>query len=119
MDLPNTDLIQHDWDSDKKPEIYQSVTHSCIEGQLVSKNAFATAANTTFLDGILSMCQISGWMNETIGKYTCTKGCRTPTNYSEVFTMDFEEGSGDEEEGSGDEEEVVIPIGTKVKYVIK
>ena len=33
--------------------------------------------------------------------------------------MDFEEGSGDEEEGSGDEEEVVIPIGTKVKYVIK
>ena len=60
----DTDLIKHDWTSDKKPEIYQSVVHSCIEGQLVRKNAFSTGANTTFLDEIMSMCQVGLFLRE-------------------------------------------------------
>ena len=67
----------------------------------------------------MSMCQISGWMNESIGAYTCTRPCGAPTNYSAMFDFDWsEEGSG---EGSGDggseddDDPVSIPIGTKVK----
>ena len=116
----DTDLIKHDWTSDKKPEIYQSVVHSCIEGQLVTKNAFSTGANTTFLNEIMSMCQISGWMNESIGAYTCTRPCGPPTNYSEMFEFDWSENEGSGDEGSGDggsedDEPVLVSIGTKVK----
>ena len=121
---PDPDWIQHDWTSDKKPEIYQKTEHSCISGQLVKKGAFKTGKPTTFIDSIMSMCGISGWMNETIGSYTCTRPCKAPYNYSEMFTFEYDEGSGD---GSGDggsldceenedgEEVCSAPIGTKVK----
>ena len=73
--------------------------------QLVSKKAFETGATTTLFDEMMSLCQVSGWLNETIGSYTCTKDCGPPTNYSEIFTYDWEESEN-------------ATIGSKVKYVL-
>lgn len=71
--------------------------------QLVSKKAFETGANTTLYDEMMSICQVSGWLNETIGSFTCTKDCGAPTNYSEIFSFDWDES-------------INTTIGTKVKY---
>jgi hypothetical protein len=32
---------------------------------------------------------ISGWFNDTIGGFTCTKNCGVPPNNSEVMTSDW------------------------------
>lgn len=88
---PDFITVDHNSTTDPKPEIYDTVTFSCKdEGKkLVSKNAFRTGAPTTFLDDLMSMCLITGWLNETIGSYTCTRDCETPVNYTEVFNYDF------------------------------
>ena len=87
----------------------------------MSKNAFQTGAHTTLIDEMMSMCTLSGWLNETIGAYTCTKDCKAPTNYSEIFTYNWSDDSEGSGEGSGDggaedDEPVVVEIGTIVKY---
>ena len=61
---------------------------------MVSKLAFETGAETNFLDDIMSSCQVTGWLNETIGSFTCTTGCKAPQNHSEVFTHDWNEDLG-------------------------
>ena len=55
------------------------------------------------MDEIMSMCTISGWMNETIGSLTCTKDCGPATNYTELFSYDW------------DETQIMAEIGAKVK----
>ena len=105
---PDEEIFQHDWDTESeiKPELYDTVTHKCVESgkQLVSKFAFNTGAETdNFMDDIMSMCTISGWMNETIGSLTCTKDCGPAVNYTEFFSYDW------------DESQDMAPIGTIVK----
>ena len=81
-------------------------SHKCVEEgkQLVPKFAFNTGAPTdNFMDEIMSMCTISGWMNETIGSLTCTRDCGPAINYTEYFTYDW------------DESQDLAVIGTKVK----
>ena len=78
---------------DPKPEIYETVSYWCKDNhKLVSKLAFETAEPTNQLEELMSVCQISGWLNETIGSYTCTKHCSAPMNYSEVFDFDYNYG---------------------------
>ena len=80
--------------------------HKCVEEgkQLVSKYAFNAGLPTdNFMDEIMSMCTISGWMNETIGSLTCTKDCGPATNYTELFSYDW------------DETQIMAEIGAKVK----
>ena len=97
--------ISHNMTTDPKPEIYETKTYWCKnDKKLVPKGAFKTAAPTKHLDELMSMCQISGWLNETIESYTCTQDCIAPINYTEVFDYDFEVG--------GD-----TVIGTTIKYV--
>lgn len=86
----------------KKRHLYNS-RYKCKYGrQLVSKKAFEAGVSNTFLDEIMSSCQVYGALNSTIGSYTCTRGCEAPTNYSEVFIWDWEESKGSD-------------IGSKVK----
>ena len=99
------EIMNHTWHFEEKLEIYQEVTYSCLNGRhLVSKSSFATGEETRLLDEIMSLCQVTGWLNETIGSYTCTQACQAPMNYSEVFTNDWDEGMGSD-------------IGTEVKYI--
>ena len=99
------------------------------------QNAFEAGDANTFYDDMMSNCQVRGALNETIGSFTCTRPCGPPTNYSEVFVLDWdEEGSGQlngdiifstDDEGSGDgsgsgggdifHEDVIVEIG----YVVK
>ncbi len=63
--------------------------------QLVSKVAFAEGdESASFFDEILSQCQISGWMNETIGSYTCTTDCQAPVNNDNVFDITWTDATG-------------------------
>ena len=97
--------ISHNMTTDPKPEIYETKTYWCKnDKKLVRKGAFKMAVPTKHLDELMSMCQISGWLNETIESYTCTQDCIAPINYTEVFDYDFQVG--------GD-----TAIGSTVKYV--
>ena len=89
--LPQPDIMAYDWpDTSISPEIRQEIRHSCLDGrQLVSKVAFETAAKTAFYEEIMSSCQVVGWFNESIGSYTCTRGCPPPFNQSDVFNHDW------------------------------
>lgn len=60
----------------------------------MSKNAFAAGVSNTFLDDIMSICEVTGWMNETIGSYSCTRGCPEPPMYPEVFTNGWDNTTG-------------------------
>ncbi len=94
--VPDPEIMVQDWASNvTKPEIYDQNRHSCKDGRkLVSKLAFETGGQTNFLDEIMSSCQVTGWMNETIGSFTCTRGCDPPTNYTLVFTHDWDPSVG-------------------------
>jgi hypothetical protein len=63
---------------------------------LVSKISFEAGVANGSYTVMMSQCQITGWMNETIGSFTCTKKCGPPTNYSEVFDWDWSESDGTE-----------------------
>ena len=91
--LPDPEIMQHDWtDNETKPEIGQEVRHSCLHGKkLVTKGAFEAGETSVFLDELMSLCTVRGWLNETIGGYTCTKDCEAPTFYNETFTYDWDE----------------------------
>ena len=47
--------------------------------------------NISFFTWNILKLQISGWMNESIGAYTCTRPCGAPTNYSAMFDFDWTE----------------------------
>ena len=105
------------------------------------QNAFEAGVTNAFYDDLMSNCQVGGALNETIGSFTCTRPCGPPTNYSEVFVLNWdEEGSGqvngdiifstdDDDGGSGEgsgegsgggggdifHEDVIVEIG----YVVK
>lgn len=92
--LPEPDVMEVSLNItiDSKPEIFETVTWTCKNGhKLVSKAAFRTGRDTKQLDELMSMCQITGWLNETIGSYTCTRDCTTPLNYTEIFDYDYVE----------------------------
>ena len=90
---PDIIAINHNVTTDDKPEIYDTINYWCKnDKKLVRKAAFKTAAPTNHLDELMSMCQISGWLNETIESYTCTQDCIEPFNYTEVFDYDYEIG---------------------------
>lgn len=94
--VPDPTIMKQDWPkNDTKPEIFEENRHSCLNGRhLVSKSAFATGIETNFLDEIMSACQVTGWMNETIGAFTCTTGCQRPANFSERFSHDWDQTKG-------------------------
>ena len=103
--LPEPDKMEHDWPHDYNLEIGQEVRHKCKDGRkLVSKNAFKEGKESPFLDEIMSSCQVDGALNQTIGAYTCTRGCEIPRNHSSVFTWDWDESKGTE-------------IGVEVTYI--
>ncbi len=96
---PDPEIIEvsHNATLDPKPEIYETIRYWCKDDhKLVSKVAFRSGEPTRQLDELMSMCQISGWLNETIGSYTCTKHCDTPVNYTTVFDYNYEEGGSTE-----------------------
>lgn len=91
---------------DPKPEIYEEVEYWCKdEHRLVPKAAFQSgqALDSQFKEKLTSICQISGWLNETIGSFTCTQHCQPPLNYSEVFQLGYSTGDPS-------------TIGTEVEY---
>ena len=103
---PDTELfeISHNATVDEKPEIYDTKTYWCKhDKKLVTKGAFETGKPTELLDELMSMCLITGWLNETIEKYTCTMDCEAPYNYTEVLDYDYTENGA-------------TLIGTKVNY---
>ena len=105
-ETPEYEPITHDWPSAEiSPEIYQQVVYFCSDPtrHLVSKSSFETGAETNFLQHIMSMCLVTGWLNETIGSYTCTRGCEEPQNYTTVFAHDWDASKGSD-------------IGTVVKF---
>jgi hypothetical protein len=64
--------------------------HSCKNGRdLVSKISFEAGVENGSYTVMMSQCQITGWMNETLRSFTCTKPCGPPTNYSEVIDWDW------------------------------
>ncbi len=64
---------------------------SCKGGQmLVSKPDFAAGILSNLVSTVSSTCLISGWFNDTIGGYTCTKYCSEPTNYTALMTYDWD-----------------------------
>ena len=56
---------------------------------LISKPDFAAGIATNLVGAISTTCLISGWFNDTIGGYTCTKFCSEPTNYTAYMTYDW------------------------------
>ena len=56
---------------------------------LVSKPDFSAGIVSNLVSTISATCLISGWFNDTIGGYTCTKYCPEPTNYTAVMTNDW------------------------------
>merc|ERR1712047_51596 len=51
----------------------------CLHGkQFVTKKAFEAGETSVYLDELMSLCTVAGWLNETIGGYTCTKDCEEP-----------------------------------------
>ena len=38
--------------------------------------------------------KVTGLLNETIGSFTCTKGCEAPIDYETVFTHDWDNTTG-------------------------
>ena len=96
--LKYPEIMEHDWsDMTLNLEIEEEVKFKCKDGyQLVSKGAFATGEsdNVNFLDELTASCQINSELDSTIGSYTCTKPCQTPTNYSQVFNWDWDESKG-------------------------
>ena len=125
-DNPEPEIMEHDWaDMSINLEIGEEVIHKCkdVDGearQFVSKAAFELGVANTFYDEIMRSCQVNGALNGTIGSYTCTRPCGPPTNYSEIFTMEWnDEGSGSgsgtaDTEGSGDDDITSTEIGTTV-----
>ena len=80
--------------SEPKPEIFDTVDYHCKDDtkKLVSKLAFETAEPTNQFDKLTSTCLISGWLNETIGSFTCTLDCEAPQNYTDIFNYNFNPG---------------------------
>ena len=76
----------------------------CLNGQkFVTKSDFASGSSANVANFLTASCLISGWFNESIGSYTCTRNCGPPLNYSAVMTNDWNGAL------------TVVPWGTKYK----
>ena len=65
--------------------------YSCLNGQkLLTKVDFAAGISTNLLDTLSSTCLVSGWFNDTIGGFTCTKFCGEPANYTVMMQNDWD-----------------------------
>ena len=79
--------ISHNETVDPNPEIYDTVTYMCkYDKKLVTKAAFEKGIETNLLDDLMSMCEISGWLNEMHAhlqegalqvRAPCRQGCPT------------------------------------------
>ena len=77
---------------------------TCLFGKkFVSKSDFAIGSSANLQADLSAECLISGWFNATVGSYTCVKDCGPPTNYSTVFTNNW------------DGKLTVVPYGTTFK----
>ena len=75
----------------------------CLNGKkFVPKTDFAIGSAANLASSLTAACLISGWFNESVGAYTCSRDCSPPTNYSTVMTNDW----------SGN---LVVPWGTTFK----
>ena len=63
----------------------------CKNGKkFVSKVDFAIGSAANLQSFLTASCLISGWFNESIGSYTCTRDCGPPTNYSLVMKNNWD-----------------------------
>ena len=58
--------------------------------KLILKTDFVNGSSLNLLDSVDYTCGISGWFNESIGSYTCTRNCTPPKNYSSVMTNNWD-----------------------------
>jgi hypothetical protein len=76
----------------------------CKNGKkFVPKVDFAIGSAANLQNFLTASCLISGWFNESIGSYTCTRDCGPPTNYSLVMKNNW------------DGNLTVVPYGTTYK----
>jgi hypothetical protein len=55
----------------------------------VTKPDFLAGISTNLNSKLYATCQITGWFNESIGYYTCTRNCDPPQNYSWLMNNNF------------------------------
>ena len=89
--IPEPLLMTHNWTNTTQNAEYKDVlVVSCKQGQkMVSKIDFNAGVATNLISSIAYTCLITGWFNETIGSYTCTRNCGPPTNYSSIMKSNW------------------------------
>ena len=89
--IPEPLLMTHNWTNTTQNAEYKDVlVFSCKLGQkLVSKLDFNAGVATNLISTLTYTCLITGWFNETIGSYTCSRNCGPPTNYSSVMKSNW------------------------------
>ena len=94
--LPEPDIMEHDWTSmEINLEIGETFQIGCLDGrQLVSKKNFEEGRPEGFLESLTGTCSITGGLEMAVGSYTCTKGCPTPANHTNVFDWSWDESQG-------------------------
>ncbi len=82
--IPDPLLMTHNWtNTTENAEYRDTLVFSCKFGQkFVSKRDFLIGSSQNLITNITTVCQITGWFNDTSGAYTCTRNCGPPTNYS-------------------------------------
>ena len=90
--IPEPLLMTHNWTNTTQNAEYNdvlSVTCRLPGSKLVSKLDFNAGLATNLINYLNYTCLISGWFNDSIGSYTCTRNCSPPLNYSVVMTNDW------------------------------
>jgi hypothetical protein len=89
--IPEPLLMTHNWtNTSQNAEYRDELVFSCKWGQkLVSKPDFSTGLSSDLKDDLKATCLITGWFNDTIGSYTCTRNCSPPANYSLIMKNDW------------------------------
>jgi len=103
--IPDPLLMSHNWTNTTQNAEYKDVlVFSCKFGKkLVSKVDFNAGIDTNLINNISYTCLISGWFNESMGSYTCTRDCGPPANYSSVMKNNWNPNM------------TVVPYGTSFK----
>ena len=83
--------MTHNWTNTTENAEYQDkLVFSCkFKQKLVAKPEFLLGSNKNLLTNITSICQISGWFNDSSGAYSCTRNCGPPTDYSVIMKNDW------------------------------
>ncbi len=89
--IPDPLTMTHNWtNTTENAEYRDKLVFSCKFGQkFVSKPNFIIGSNSSLLTNITSMCQISGWFNDSSGAYSCTRNCGPPIDYSVIMKNDW------------------------------